>query len=476
MSSAQFNSFVSAGQPVGEVVGVDRFLVTVRGLQPVNARSLVLFDDDSRGYVQRIAEDSVVIFHMGAVPPLIGSIVVVQYDQLVCNVGEQYIGRIIAPDGRPLDGKGPIAPEASWPIFHVAPKIHERELLSDLLESGVTLIDSLFPIVRGQRMAIIGDSKSGKTSLAVQLAINQQGTDSVTVYVLIAKRQADIDDLITRLTANDTLKNTIVVVSTIFDSLVMSFLAPYVACAMGEFLWQDKNRDVIIIYDDLTNHAQAYREMALIGGVSPGRDSYPGDVFYTHSSLLERAGKLNRNHKTMTAIPIVLAAGGGVTAYLPTNVISITDGQWILDKEIFRDGLRPAINTGLSVTRVGGRGHTQEQKELVRRSLRAVAAYAQALEYSRFGSAVSAVTLNDLKVGALLRAIFNQEPNESYPIVAQQLMLDVVLNLTEAQTIDVAIMRSTLSGLLATIHTSDGYASAKSALLALITQTAEVTS
>jgi F-type H+-transporting ATPase subunit alpha len=254
----------------------------------------------------------------------------------------------------------------------------------------------------------------------------------------------------------------------------MSFLAPYLACALGEFLWQEKNRDVVIIYDDLTSHAQIYREMSLIGGARPGRDSYPGDVFYIHSRLLERAGKLSRNHKTMTAIPVVLAAGGDITAYLPTNIISITDGQWILDKEVFRDGLRPAVNTGLSVTRVGGRGHSQAQKELTQQSLRALAAYSRALEYARFGSAVSAVTTGDLKVGTLLQAIFNQSPGESYSIMAQQLMLDVVFSLKDSQTIDIAALRAKIPSLAGSLATSGGYAKAKTALMALASREGKV--
>ncbi|HET7629914.1 MAG TPA: sodium-transporting two-sector ATPase, partial [Candidatus Saccharimonadales bacterium] len=269
-----------------------------------------------------------------------------------------------------------------------------------------------------------------------------------------------------KLSQQDALKSTIVVVATVDDSLVLSYLAPYVACALGEYLWQIKNRDVTIIYDDLTAHAQAYREISLVAGANPGRDSYPGDIFYIHSSLLERAGKLNRNHRALTALPIVLAAGGDATAYLPTNIISITDGQWILDAQVFREGLRPAINTGLSVTRVGGRGHTNRQKDIADRALRAVAAYKRALEFSHFGSVMSPDTARDLKVGSTIKDILNQLPGVSYGPVAQQLMLDIALGLGADEAVDVTVMKQQVDRLADGVDAGndDSYDSAREQL------------
>jgi F-type H+/Na+-transporting ATPase subunit alpha len=432
-----FEKLVNAGNPVGEIIGIDSFMVNVRGLQPTNVHATVRFDDDTRGYVHEVFEDHVMVMKLDPSPLHIGGVCVIEKRDIMTPVGKNFIGRVINVFGEPIDGKGPITPDQEWDVFHNAPALYERELLDTPVETGVTILDLEYSLARGQRMAMLGDSKVGKTALASQVAINQKNTDITVVYVLIAKRQRDVAELVNNLEKNDALKKAIVIVTNSFESLILTYLVPYVGAAHGEYFWHQCNMDTLMIYDDLTAHAQAYREISLIAGVSPGRDSYPGDMFYTHSSLLERGGKTESNHASQTLIPIVYAPGGDITAYLPTNIMSITDGQWILDGKIFKDTMRPAVSTGLSVTRVGGVGQNKRQKGLADQLNRTLSGYRIAEEYAHFGTELSPQSQADYDKGKVLFKLMNQSIGEIYSFAEQQFLMSIVLESAPEEIINV---------------------------------------
>jgi F-type H+/Na+-transporting ATPase subunit alpha len=439
-----FQKLVEADNLTGEVVAVNSFIIEVKGLEGVRLGAQILFEDGQRGMVREAYGDKVILFNIDSERIALGTLAVVENDTLSVPVGKNLVGRVVSPLGKPLDGKGAIRTTETSGIFNAAPGIMARSMLNEQLASGVTAVDSFFPVVLGQRIAILGDSKSGKSTFLSQLSANQEGTKRIVVYVLIGKRKVDVEQLLSGLKASGAMEHTIVVQADIFDSLSQSYLAPYAACAMAEHLWYG-GEDVIIIYDDLSSHAEAYRQLSLLQEVDPGRDSYPGDIFYAHSSLLERAGKLLKGGKTLTSLPVVLTPNDDITAYLSTSIMSITDGQIIFDLGIFRKGIRPAVNAGLSVSRVGGQAQTVRQKRLSGTLFKTLARYHQAEEFSHFSSQLSKETAMDLMIGKYVYEVLQQPPEKRYSLTEQQLMLETILMSDGETDIDVVGMKEAIN-------------------------------
>lgn len=436
----RFSSLVEENRPTGEVVATNRFLVWARGLEEAPVGGTVMFEDGSKGLIREVDRDSVTILNLSAEEAVIGSLIVLEDTKLTCGVGEGLIGRMISVLGEPLDGHGPINMTARGDVFAEAPGVMERDILNQQLVCGMDMVDLLFPIVLGQRIAVMGDSKTGKSGFLARLAASQVGSDRVIVQVLIGKRKADVATLMSSLEASGAIKQTVVVVANIFDSLAQAYLAPYVGCAIAENLWH-QGRDVVVIYDDLTSHAKVYRELSLLAHASPGRDSYPGDMFYAHSALLERSGKLAKNSKTLTALPVVLTPNNDITAYLPTNIMSITDGQLVMDPALISQGIQPPVNIGLSVSRVGGRAQGSAQKGLAGRLFKKLADFRQAAEFAHFGSELALGSRADLELGKLVYAVFNQRTSELYSLAEQQLLFETILASGGKQAINVETLK-----------------------------------
>lgn len=459
-----FQRLVEADNLTGEVVAVNSFLIEVKGLEGVRLGSQVLFEDGQRGLVREAYGDRVILFNIDSEKMVVGTLAVVENDILSIPVGKNLVGRVVTPMGIPLDGKGPIKTTATSGIFNPAPGIMARSMLNEQLASGVTAVDSFFPIVLGQRIAILGDSKSGKSTFLGQLSANQEGTERIAVYVLMGKRKVDVERLLAELHDSGAMEHTIVVLADIFDSLTQSYLAPYAACAMAEHLWYG-GEDVIIMYDDLSSHAEAYRQLSLLQEVDPGRDSYPGDIFYAHSSLLERAGKLLTNGKTLTSLPVVLTPNDDITAYLSTSIMSITDGQIIFDLGIFRTGIRPAVNAGLSVSRVGGQAQTNRQKRLSSTLFKTLAKYKQAEEFSHFSSQLSKETTIDLTLGKYIYQALQQPPEERHSLVEQQLLLETIMLSGGEMEIDVPALKQSVKKVATQVKDEKDFDHLEAALL-----------
>ena len=413
-------------QQVGFVISVGDGIAIIKGLRDVEYGEIVLFDCGVKGMVQDIRADGtngIVLFGDDS-EIYEGSRVVRTQRTAGIPISTKILGRIIDPLGKPVDGGGEIGAKEYYPIERPAPGIIERKSVNRPLETGILAIDSMFPIGRGQRELIIGDRQTGKTTIATDTIINQKGKNVVCVYVAIGQKATSIAKVVSTLKKYDAMDYTVVVSSPASDAASLQYIAPYAGCAVAEYFMYH-GRDVLIVYDDLSKHAVAYRTLSLLLERSPGREAYPGDVFYLHSRLLERSAQLSDKLSggSMAALPIVETQAGDVSAYIPTNIISITDGQIFLESELFFAGQRPAINVGLSVSRVGGSAQTNVMKKSVGTVRLDLAQYREMQAFSQFGGDLDASTARQLRYGAGLMQLLRQQNNSPMSLHSQVITL-----------------------------------------------------
>jgi F-type H+/Na+-transporting ATPase subunit alpha len=405
----------------GTIVSVTDGIVRIHGLSDVMQGEMLEFPGNTMGMALNLERDSVGAVVLGEYEHISeGDTVKCTGKILEVPVGEALIGRVVNSLGMPIDGKGPINASATSPIEKVAPGVISRQSVSQPLQTGLKSVDAMVPIGRGQRELIIGDRQTGKTAVAVDAIINQKGTGVICIYVAIGQKASSIANVVRKLEEHGAMGHTIVVAATSSDPAAMQYIAPYSGCTMGEF-FRDRGEDALIIYDDLTKQAWAYRQISLLLRRPPGREAYPGDVFYLHSRLLERAARVNAEHiekitngavkgKTgsLTALPVIETQAGDVSAFVPTNVISITDGQIFLESDLFNAGIRPAINAGLSVSRVGGAAQTKVIKKLGGGIRLALAQYRELAAFAQFASDLDEATRKQLERGKLVTELMKQ--------------------------------------------------------------------
>ena len=425
----------------GTVLLVGDGIARASGLVNCMAGELLEFEDGSYGMAQNLEENSVSIVLFGSGENIGEGQTVKRTGKVVSvPVGEAMIGRVVNALGQPIDGAGPVVTEEFRAIESPAPGICERRSVHEPLQTGIKAIDSMIPIGRGQRELIIGDRQTGKTTLAVDTIINQKGKDMICIYVAIGQKRSTVASLVETLTRNGAMEYTMVVAATASEASPLQYIAPYSGCTMGEY-FMNKGKHVLIIYDDLSKHAVAYRALSLLIRRPPGREAYPGDVFYLHSRLLERAAKLDDEHGggSLTALPIIETQAGDVSAYIPTNVISITDGQIFLETELFHSGVMPAVNPGISVSRVGGNAQIKAMKKVAGTLKLIYSQYRELQSFAQFGSDLDADTKARLEQGARIVEVLKQDQNEPVPVEKQVAILYAVINgvLKDIKTEDV---------------------------------------
>ena len=419
---------VSKDQEVGKVIWVGDGIATVYGIEHAMYGEIVIFENGIRGMVQDIRRDQVGCIILGKDTEIKeGTKVTRTKKKAGVPVGDAYIGRIINALGAPIDGKGEIPADDYRAIEQEAPGIVDRQSVDQPMETVILAIDSMFPIGRGQRELIIGDRQTGKTSIAVDTILNQKGKDVICIYVAIGQKASTVAKLVNTLTKNGAMDYSIVLSSTASESASLQYIAPYAGTALAEYFMY-KGKDVLIIYDDLSKHAVAYRALSLLLERSPGREAYPGDVFYLHSRLLERSSKLSDalGGGSITALPIIETQAGDVSAYIPTNVISITDGQIFLESDLFNSGMRPAVNVGLSVSRVGGAAQTKAMKKAAGTIRIDLAQYREMEVFTQFSSDLDDATKEQLQYGKGLMELLKQ------PLCHPMSLADQVITLVTA--------------------------------------------
>ena len=412
----------------GTILMVGDGIARASGLVNCMAGALLEFEDGNIGMAQNLEENSVSIVIFGSDENIGEGQTVKRTGKVVSvPVGEAMIGRVVNALGQPIDGAGPIDTKEFRPVETKAPGICERRSVYQPLQTGIKAIDSMIPIGRGQRELIIGDRQTGKTTIATDTIINQKGKDVLCIYVAIGQKRSTVASLVENLTRNGAMNYTIVVAATASESSPMQYIAPYAGCAMGEY-FMNQGKDVLIIYDDLSKHAVAYRALSLLIRRPPGREAYPGDVFYLHSRLLERAAKLDDEHGggSLTALPIIETQAGDVSAYIPTNVISITDGQIFLETELFHSGIMPAVNPGISVSRVGGDAQIKAMKKVAGTLKLIYSQYRELQSFAQFGSDLDADTKARLEQGARIVEVLKQSQNAPVPVEKQVAILYAV--------------------------------------------------
>ncbi len=424
----------------GEVIWVGDGIVTVYGIDHAMYGEIVAFENGVKGMVQDVRQNEIGIILFGRDTGIKeGTKVVRTKKKAGIPVGDAFVGRVINALGEPIDGNGDVKEDDYRPIEQEAPGIIDRQSVDTPMETGILSIDSMFPIGRGQRELIIGDRQTGKTAIAVDTIINQKGQNMHCIYVAIGQKASTVAGIVKTLKEHDAMEYTTVVASTASELAPLQYIAPYAGCAIGEE-WMERGEDVLIIYDDLSKHATAYRTLSLLLRRPPGREAYPGDVFYLHSRLLERASRLSKElgGGSLTAIPIIETQAGDVSAYIPTNVISITDGQIYLETEMFHAGFRPAINAGLSVSRVGGAAQIKAMKKIAGPIRTELAQYRELASFAQFGSELDDDTRERLAQGERIKEVLKQP---QYQPLAVEKQIAIIYAVTRKYLLDVPVER-----------------------------------